>query len=403
MLISEDHKNDLKYIAVRLLGKLTSRTIKELYSKKLISSYEETSNFDLLADIYKSDSLSEVAKQEIVFVIRNRDRIIEASTQYEKKIIEDNIEIISERDELYPEALREYGGMPKVLFARGDTSLLNKIYTNGSAAVVGSRNPGSYSKYATEDVVTKLCKAGVTIVSGMALGIDVCAHKAALRNKGSTIAIMPGGVDVIYPFQNRETYSDILRNGLLLSEMPPQKEIVKSYFASRNRIISGLSDVALIMEAGEHSGTLHTASFAGAQGKDVFVLPNNIYYENAIGGMRLLLDGAIPLLGADEVIESIGSMVGRRMIDKGIYDINSNLYSNDYMDVIRRKHKEDKESLSEDEWELIIHDYLEAKGMDVNALCKITMLGIGKLSYLLSLMESKGVIYIKQGKYFLTR
>ena len=125
----------------------------------------------------------------------------------------------------------------------------------------------------------------------MAFGIDRSAHLASVSTPGGTVAVLAGGADNIYPPANKDIYDAIAAQGLIVSEMPPGQKPLRQYFPSRNRLIAGLSDCTLIMEAGAVSGTLHTASFAAAQGKEVFVLPNNIYYENALGGQCAFRSG----------------------------------------------------------------------------------------------------------------
>ena len=179
---------------------------------------------------------------------------------------------------------------------------------------MGSRSPSKYAQYATDQICKELGEKSVTIVSGMAYGIDRQAHLSSVKTKGGTIAILAGGVDNIYPPKNKDIYDLISRNGLIISEMPPGQQPLRQYFPSRNRLIAGLTDCTVVMEAGAVSGTLHTASFAANQGKEVFVLPNNIYFENAKGGLKLLEDGGNVLLGADNVIDSVArSVMYKRM------------------------------------------------------------------------------------------
>ena len=158
----------------------------------------------------------------------------------------------------------------------------------GSVAVVGSRSPSRYAEYATDNICKILGEKGITIVSGMAYGIDRHAHISTVNTPGGTVAVLAGGVDNIYPPKNKDIYDLIKNKGVIISEMPPGQKPLRQYFPSRNRLIAGLSDCTLVMEAGSVSGTLHTASFAANQGKEVFVLPNNIYYENALGGLNFL-------------------------------------------------------------------------------------------------------------------
>ena len=279
----------------------------------------------------------------------------------------------------------------------------------GSVAVVGSRSPSKYSQYATDQICRELGEKGVTIVSGMAYGIDRQAHLSSVNTKGGTVAILAGGVDNIYPPKNKDIYDLISRNGLIISEMPPGQQPLKQYFPSRNRLIAGLSDCTLIMEAGSVSGTLHTASFAANQGKEVFVLPNNIYYENAIGGLKLLEDGGNVLLGSESVIDSVTrSLMYKRMgMDcpgEVVFEENDNEEFDKKVDIgaLRELAKVRPDVLTDENWKLIMTDALSLKPLCADELCKVTMLPFYKVSSLLTDLELNGTVCQEKGKYSLT-
>lgn len=202
----------------------------------------------------------------------------------------------------YPEKLKNIYGKPKELYCLGNLELLNYK----SIAVIGSRNYSNYGKRAAMEFSYNLAKENICIVSGMARGIDSFAHEATLKAKGKTIAVLGSGLDVIYPKENIKLYEDIIKNdGLIISEYllgtPPRKQ----NFPARNRIISGLSDGVLVIEARKNSGTNITVDFALEQGKDVYVIPGNIYSNTSDGTNFLIKEGAIPVTSFKDIINSI--------------------------------------------------------------------------------------------------
>ena len=202
----------------------------------------------------------------------------------------------------YPEKLKNINGKPRELYCLGNLELLNYK----SIAVIGSRNYSNYGKRAAMEFSYNLAKENICIVSGMARGIDSFAHEATLKAKGKTIAILGSGLDVIYPKENIKLYEDIIKNdGLIISEYPLGTPPRKQNFPARNRIISGLSDGVLVIESRKNSGTNITVDFALEQGKDVFVIPGDIYSKTSDGTNFLIKEGAIPVTSFKDIINSI--------------------------------------------------------------------------------------------------
>lgn len=200
----------------------------------------------------------------------------------------------------YPEKLKNISYPPKQLFCLGNLELLNKK----SIAIIGSRNYSDYGKRATFDFSFDLAKNDVCIVSGLAKGIDSFAHEAALEAEGKTIAVLGSGLDNIYPKENEQLFYEIIQNnGLIISEYPLGTKPEKQHFPARNRIISGLSDGVLVIEARKNSGTNITVDFALEQGKDVFVIPGNIYSKTSDGTNFLIKEGAIPVTSYEDILE----------------------------------------------------------------------------------------------------
>lgn len=202
---------------------------------------------------------------------------------------ENNIDIIGFEDKEYPDLLKEIYNPPLNLYIRGNRNILNDV----NIAIIGCRDASRYG----EDVAVKfafdLSKKNINIVSGLARGIDSFAHIGAIKAEGKTIAVLGNGLDIIYPSENKYLAKKILDlDGAIISEYPLGTKPDKTNFPARNRIISGLSNGVLVVEAKEKSGTLITVDFALEQGRDVFVVPGNINSENSIGTNRLIAEGA---------------------------------------------------------------------------------------------------------------
>jgi len=175
--------------------------------------------------------------------------------------------------------------------------------------VVGSRNISSYGKRALESLVGEIAQKGITIVSGLALGADIFAHKVALENGARTICVLGNGIDFLYPTQNRAFGAKLLaeNKGAVLSEFLPEIEARPEHFPIRNRIVSGLSRATLVIEAREGSGSLITAQLANDQGKDVFAVPGDIFAPNSTGTNQLIANGeATAVFSAQQILETFG-------------------------------------------------------------------------------------------------
>lgn len=175
-----------------------------------------------------------------------------------------------------------------------------------TVAIIGTRKPTAYGREVVEHLSYELAKCGVVIVSGLALGVDGLAHRAALKAGGITIAIMPGGLDSIHPRSHRQLALDILgAGGALISEYPPGEPPYRSNFVARNRIVSGISDAVLVVEASAKSGTMHTASFALDQGRVVMAVPGNITSTVSAGCNNLIKTGAAPITHVTDILHEL--------------------------------------------------------------------------------------------------
>lgn len=209
-------------------------------------------------------------------------------------------------DPEYPDELREIPDPPPVLFAMGDLSLLARP----GVAIVGSRNHSGYGQEVAERVARAAARAGIAIVSGMARGLDAVAHAEALRVGGPTIGVLGNGLGVIYPAANRLLYEQVAEKGLLLTEFPPGDRPLAHSFPRRNRIISGLARVTVVVEAAEGSGTLITVGAALVQGRDVMAVPGPITSLTSVGTNRLIRDGAEPLLDPADLLAHYPEVAG---------------------------------------------------------------------------------------------
>lgn len=204
-------------------------------------------------------------------------------------------------DPAYPASLRTIDRSPPVLYVRGALLPADEI----AVAVVGTRHASTYGREVAHNVATELARHGVTIVSGLALGVDTVAHRAALDAGGRTIAVLGSGVDQLYPLQNRALGEEIVHQGAVLSDYPLGTKPEARNFPPRNRIISGLARAVVIIEAGERSGALITAEFAADQGRDVWAVPGSILTPGSAGANRLIREGASPLIAMDDLLRAL--------------------------------------------------------------------------------------------------
>lgn len=412
MEYTEDEMKDFYYTAVRMNTPVDYKAMREMLDSGFIGSHRDLLDVKDIPDLemsMKDYGLSPICRKKISEWIALEDKAQKACEIYMRTASQNDVFVVSVHSNNYPENFRMTGGMPRVIYCRGRKELLNRISHNGSVAIVGSRNASGYALYATESYGRDLSSKGITIVSGMALGIDRKAHEAALEGKGSTIAVLAGGPDNVYPSENLELYKQIAVKGLILSEMPPGQQPVRQYFPSRNRLIAGLSDCTLVMEAGANSGTLHTASFAALQGKEVFVLPNNIYCENAVGGLRLLEDGCNVLYSLDNVIDSVSQAIVCRKMEfpescGGESDDEGGSEGNqaDRLAILRVKADKEPEDVTEEEWRELIEDKLSVRPLDIDSLTAAFALPFYRISELLIGLQLSGRIVLENGKYALT-
>lgn len=220
------------------------------------------------------------------------------------KYAEAGIGFVTVLDEAYPALLRQTAKPPWVLYYRGNERLLQA----SAIAVVGTRTPTVYGKKAAERLSRGLSDAGLTVVSGLARGIDSCAHLGALQGKGSTIAVLGTGLDIVYPPENKNLFREIADNGLILSEFPLGTSPHPGLFPLRNRIIAGISLGTVVVEAALKSGSLITADQALEESREVFAVPGPITSPKSMGALSLIKQGAKVVTGVEDILEEYGEI-----------------------------------------------------------------------------------------------
>jgi DNA processing protein len=211
------------------------------------------------------------------------------------------LRLLTREDAGYPSALAQIPAPPPLLYVRGQLSAVD----DWSIALVGTRSPTTYGREATRRIAAELAAAGVTLVSGLAIGVDTAAHATALETGGRTIAVLASGLDQVYPERNRALADQIAANGALVSEFPLGTKPTPQLFPVRNRIISGLSLATLVTEAGIKSGALITVRYALEQGRDVFAVPGPIFSPKSEGPNQLIRDGAGLVSCAQDILDAL--------------------------------------------------------------------------------------------------
>lgn len=275
-------------------------TIKELENKKIKLLLNKMENIEKIYNATKAELLQIKGIDE-----KLADKITDKENKnkikkYQEYMHKNQIGILSYKSDKYPEKLKHIYDKPFYLYYRGNIEILNQ---NG-IAIIGCRQATNYGIKISKEMAYKLTKENINIISGLARGIDTSAHIGALQADGKTIAVLGNGINSIYPKENEKlAYQIIQKGGCIISEytigIPPEKY----HFPARNRIISGLSDGVLVVEAKQKSGTMITVEFALEQGKDIFAIPGSIEWENSKGTNQLISEGAIIITSAKELID----------------------------------------------------------------------------------------------------
>jgi DNA processing protein len=321
-------------------------------------------------------SLFELARAGLSAKLAERISQVRASVDLDEFVAQAEaagIRILTWLDDEYPLHLKEIDQPPPVLYLRGEFTLED----SWAVAIVGTRAVTPYGRQITEELATVLAHNGVTVVSGLARGVDAIAHSAALKAGGRTLAVLGSGVDRLYPPENRAMAEKIMLQGAVLSDYAPGTPPESANFPPRNRIISGLSMATVVIEAGDTSGALITSEFAVEHGRDVFAVPGNVYAPQSKGTNRLLRNGAKPLLDPRDVLEAL--------------DLTRNV-----------ERREVRKIIPGDSTEAALLGVLGAEPLHVDTIRNQTGLPIEKISAALTMMELKGMVRQVGGMNYVT-
>lgn len=292
------------------------------------------------------------------------------------RLTRDNINIIFPGHPNYPDKLINISNPPQILYIKGELpDSINDIHSN--IAMVGSRFPDSYGREYAYMFAKKLSSYGINIISGLAKGIDGCSHRGALSSDGFTIAVLGCGINQIYPRENYKLYMDISLRGAIISEYPPNAIPLSFQFPERNRIISGLSDGVLVVEAKRRSGSLITCNYALEQGKPVFAIPGRIGDALSEGTNSLIYDGAICTTSPDDITDILFNKVTDRT------ECDTHMESN-------FTHEEQK-----------ILEVLSLYDMHIDDIVEKSHLGVTKTINTLLLLKEKGVVKESSKGYYI--
>lgn len=374
------------WLWLTLLNGISNRKIAALLEK-----------FNSIREIYKAQ-YDDIAHIRVITAEDARNLCNKSMKRVEQVIAEckkNAIRILTFDNPLYPENLKNIFDPPYVLYVRSRERLdLNKHFC---VSIVGNRKNSEYGRIVTEDLAGKLAQEGVTVVSGMAKGIDSIAHAAALKNGGKTIAVLGCGADVCYPSENKNLMAAIIENGMVISEFPPGTPPLPNNFPQRNRIISGLSYATVVTEAPMPSGSLITASVSLEQNREVYAVPGNITNKTSLGCNTL-----IGSLGAKMVLEAENILCDFR-------DNYGDLLENN-KPIIKEEKDNDNESeefisLNErykglSEMEKLIIKSMSAVPMHIDAILDKTKLSADELTATLTILEIAGMVNSHPGKMF---
>jgi len=280
-------------------------------------------------------------------------------------------------EEKYPALLKEIPDPPDPLYYIGDLSLLNRE----CIAIVGSRRTTQYGRWTARTLGKKIAAAGGAVVSGMAAGIDACAHWGAIdagfdNDRYNTIAVMGCGIDMCYPKTNKELWEKIIAHGLVISEYAPGTGASKYTFPQRNRIISGVSGAVAVVQAPNSSGALITAERAAEQGREVYTVPANINSEYSFGSNKLLLDGAYPLVILDDLLTARG---------------------------LSGKIRDEEEILLGEQEKMILKEILAGGERTADQLSRRLEMPAAEINAIVTILEMKGIVCTSLGKIFIAK
>lgn len=321
-----------------------------------------------------------------------------------------NSDAVNISEENYPRFLKEIYFPPPVLFYKGDKILENNL----CIAIVGTRKSTIYGRDAARYFATQLARAGITIVSGLAAGIDYHAHKASISEKGSSIGVLGCGIDVVYPAENREIYNELAVRGSIVTEFSPGTPPLKNNFPARNRIISGLCAGVLVIEAPEKSGALITCDFAVNQDREVFAVPGSIFSPDIKGNHNLIKSGAKLVQHPDDILEEIwgfysilNETANIKTTEAVIPEIKNFRQFSSVLPASQEKPVLLKKSLNSlnilnntDEKQKVVYDFIGCKPLSLEEIVTGTGLKIAEVLKIISILEFNNLVCEKNLNQF---
>ncbi len=349
------------FIAINMIENIKAETLNLLINR-----------FDDIEDIYNfrfnSKELS-IAERTLVKKLKEHKEHYLNEAEKELKLIDKDksFKVMTIKDKEYPDLLKNIYDPPIVLYIKGDLQPdVPKI------AIVGARMASQYGVQMAFDLARQIAQQGIIVVSGLAVGIDTFAHKGALAAKEQTIAVLGSGLLYVYPPENRKLYTDIAENGAVISEFPLKAKPQRHHFPRRNRIVSGLSLGTVIVQAGNRSGALITASCALDQGRDVFAVPGTASDPHFFGTNRLIKQGAKLIQNVDDILDEL--KITNKKVEK----------KNNLTQTI----KEERERLTREEENVL--NQLNEEPLPVDNLIQKVKMDISEVERILMLLEIKG-------------
>ncbi|MDF2524466.1 MAG: protecting protein DprA, partial [Clostridiales bacterium] len=304
-------------------------------------------------------------------------QVRDESERHMENLLKFNISVITITESAYPYLLKNIYDPPIALF------VLGRLDENeNNIAIVGSRRASPYGLSMAEMISQQLAKCNITVVSGMARGIDTYAHFGALKGGGRTIAVLGCGLDIAYPYENKDLMKKIEENGAVISEYLPGMQPLPQNFPARNRIISGLSQGVVVIEANERSGSLITANFALEQGREVFALPGNINNKSSRGANKLIKEGAKLVIDIQDILEELN-------LEKGTNNNYNNF--NEENEIKKLLHKLDTQ-------ERKVVECICQQPLHIDEMVRRTELNIQTLNSILVMLELRGIVEQQPGK-----
>lgn len=346
--------------------------------------------FDTVEEIYGEKDFSNI--QHVKPSVRQalKDKSLKKAENVLQAANKCDTQILVYDDKNYPDSLRTIHSPPYVLYIRGEIMNWDRLLAIG---IVGTRDCTDYGVKAANVISAGLAENGVTVVSGMARGIDSAAARAALNAGNKTIAVLGCGTDVVYPPENAKLMLEIIENGAVISEYPPGSKPDRTHFPWRNRIISGLSRGVVITEAPKKSGALITAEYALEQGRDIFAVPGSIFKDTCKGTNKLLASCAKAVASAEDILEEYTYEIERLNLEKpqGIKKLFAGRKTEKVNNEIKLSINDKRyDGLSEDEKSVIA--LLLEDNLHIDDITRKTGFDIARLTPIMSMLEFSGLI-----------